>query len=324
MDAMSAQERVKYERMWAFTEYRDDHVTAHAETALAAFRPGPGDSIIDFGAGAGYACAAFLSAGLQVLAVDIAVNAMAPDLTPHVPRLLGSLWDIPVSLVADWGFCCDVMEHIPPTRVEEVLRTIRRSTRRATYFCISLRPDGCGELIGERLHLTVRSLAWWLDQIRCHWPTVRVLSHAPGEHAVFIGDDAADAAAPDRRSQAAAATRASIYVARMTALARRMSTAGIAECLVFGSAEAGQTLAAVAPGHGLIVRGFVRSSAVRAGETAAGLPVLSLEDAVNGTCHAYAIGSFGSAPAMLAALEAGYAKRAHRYSVSVPDGPAPV
>jgi hypothetical protein len=198
MDPISTQERAKYERMWACDQYRDDHVSAHAAAALERCRPAAADSLIDFGAGAGYASAHFIDAGMRVLAIDIASNAMDRRLTPRVPRLIGSLWDLPVTLTADWGFCCDVMEHVPPERVDDVLAVIRESTRRSTYFCISLRPDGCGRLIDATLHLTVRPWEWWRARVGRRWASVEVLDHEPGERVVFIAHGRGPAGAPDR------------------------------------------------------------------------------------------------------------------------------
>jgi SAM-dependent methyltransferase len=188
MDTIAVRERRKYEQMWTFGEYRDDHATRHANAALDALTPDRGESVIDFGAGAGYASRRLRDAGLGVLAIDIAANAMAADIAATVPRLIGNMWDIPVDLQADWGLCCDVMEHIPPERVQDVLRFIRRSTRRSTYFHVSLRADGCGRLIGESLHLTVEPLEWWTRAVTAHWAGVRVLAHAPGDSATLVAD----------------------------------------------------------------------------------------------------------------------------------------
>ena len=188
MDHTAVLERRKYEQMWTFAEYRDDHATRHASGALGVLAPKPGDSVIDFGAGAGYASRHLQEAGLRVLAIDIAGNAMAPEIAARVPILVGNMWDIPVDLLADWGFCCDVMEHIPTDRVNDVLRFVRRSTRRATYFNISLRADGCGRLIGDALHLTVRPLDWWMDKVQAYWRDVRVLDHAPGDSVEFVAE----------------------------------------------------------------------------------------------------------------------------------------
>lgn len=191
MDATALLERRKYEQMWTFAAYRDDHATAHARLAFETLEIHSGESLIDFGAGAGYASRWFLDAGVRTLAIDIAANAMAPEIAMRVPLLIGSMWDMPVDLSADWGFCCDVMEHIPGDRVDDVLKFVRRSTRRSTFFSISLRPDGCGRLIGDALHLTVRPLEWWMERFAPYWNDVRVLRHEPGMSVDFVASNRA-------------------------------------------------------------------------------------------------------------------------------------
>jgi SAM-dependent methyltransferase len=186
MDLVAEHERTKYEQMWAFAEYRGDHATAHAEAAIHSLQMRAGGSVIDFGAGAGYASRHLLDSGLRVLAIDIAHNAMAPEIAARVPLLVGNMWDMPVDIAADWGFCCDVMEHIPTERVDDVLRFVRRSTRQSTYFNIALRADGCGRLIGEPLHLTVRSLDWWVNKITAAWAEVHVLEHRADFSTTFV------------------------------------------------------------------------------------------------------------------------------------------
>lgn len=180
MSTLSLREREKYEEIWTFPEYRGDHVTKHAREAIALMGAQAGDSIIDFGAGAGYASAHLLDSGFHVLAVDIAVNAMSPEIAPRVPRLIGNLWELPVDILGDWGFCCDLMEHIPTEHVRDVLLRIRRSTRRSTYFGIALHPDKCGALIGKPLHLTVRDADWWLSELAQCWSGHTVVEHHPG------------------------------------------------------------------------------------------------------------------------------------------------
>lgn len=176
--SLSVEEQQKYERMWRFDQYRGDHVTAHAQEAIALMGMQPGDSIVDFGAGAGYASAYLQDAGLRVLAVDIASNAMSNEIASRVPYLIGNLWEMPVDIIADWGFCCDVMEHIPTAHVHDVLAFIARSTRRSAFLSISLRADGCGRLIGQPLHLTVRPIDWWIRTLRKHWTRSEVLPEA--------------------------------------------------------------------------------------------------------------------------------------------------
>lgn len=188
IDAAAQLERDKYERMWTHDAYRGDHSTAHAAAAIARFQPSRGDSFIDFGAGAGYASRHLQDAGFGVLAIDIAANAMEPSIARRVPLLVGNLWDVPVDVTADWGFCCDVMEHIPPDRIHDVLRFVRKSTLRSTYFSISLRPDGCGQLIGHPLHLTVHQQPWWMVTLSKHWQRLTVVHHEANQTLELVAD----------------------------------------------------------------------------------------------------------------------------------------
>lgn len=61
--------------------------------------------------------------------------------------------------------CTDVLEHIEPEHLDEVLRTIASKARKAAYFvvdCISantLLPDG------RNAHLTVQPGMWWLVKL---------------------------------------------------------------------------------------------------------------------------------------------------------------
>jgi hypothetical protein len=66
------------------------------------------------------------------------------------PRILPFLeWDLslPCPLRAPYGYCCDVMEHIPPDQVDAVLSNIKDSAE-TVVFRIEYEPDVMGKLIG--------------------------------------------------------------------------------------------------------------------------------------------------------------------------------
>lgn len=76
------------------------------------------------------------------------------------------LWQLADSLVlTDYGFCADVLEHIPPEQVDGVLAGIAKRIETSAFFKISTLPDSCGKLIGETLHMTVRPVGWWLAKV---------------------------------------------------------------------------------------------------------------------------------------------------------------
>lgn len=184
-------ERAKYERMWTFAEYRQ---VAPGEGIAAMFlsqaRPKAGSEVIDFGAGTGRgALMLALLGGLKVHMLDFAENCLDEDvqaaLTTQSHVLDFRLHDLnrPSPISAQYGYCTDVMEHIPPENVDRVLRNILRSSQHV-FFQISCEDDHCGALIGEPLHLSVHPYAWWqrkLQELDCtiHW------SQDHGSHCLF-------------------------------------------------------------------------------------------------------------------------------------------
>ena len=174
LDATTKTESEKYRRMWANDGYRKFSPGAEeVERAHRVADIGAGESVIDFGAGTGRATAWLKDQGVKVLAVDFVPEALEVD----VPFLKACLWQMDVAGVpgADVGLCCDVMEHIPPGRVGQVLLQIAARCRRGCYFRIATRPDVMGQLIGERLHLTVESADWWRLALSRHWSQIDLI-----------------------------------------------------------------------------------------------------------------------------------------------------
>lgn len=152
-------EREKYTRLWCFDEYRTE---APGESLVDRFLEiaKPSGSVIDFGCGTGRAGVKLHDAGLEVLLVDFTENsrdlqAMALPFRQH---------DLTQTLDkrADWGFCTDMLEHIPPADVEAVICNLMQAAQ-SVFFQISTRPDHMGALIGQDLHLTLRSPTEWRD-----------------------------------------------------------------------------------------------------------------------------------------------------------------
>lgn len=174
-------ERAKYEKMWAFEQYRE---VAPGESAATLFlsqaRPKAGSEVIDFGAGTGRgALMLALLGGCKVTMLDFAENCLDEDvrnaLTTQSHVLSFQLHDLnrPAKVSAQYGYCTDVMEHIPPQDVDRVLRNILKAAQHV-FFQISCTDDVCGALIGEPLHLSVHPYAWWLNKLQeldctIHW-----------------------------------------------------------------------------------------------------------------------------------------------------------
>lgn len=163
-------ERDKYRLMWATEGYRN---YSPAEVAVPAIleHMKPDSLIVDFGCGTGRASIELAKRGHEVLLTDFADNCR-----DHEAITLPFLeWDLtkPFTLRAQYGICCDVMEHIPTADVETVVTNIMTAAKRV-FFQISTVPDSFGAMIGATLHNTVKPHEWWCETFKrlgyaIHW-----------------------------------------------------------------------------------------------------------------------------------------------------------
>lgn len=173
-------EQAKYRRMWEFQQYRE---VAPGESAahkfLAVSKMARGSEVIDFGAGTGRGALMLAIMGMKVHMLDFADNCLDEEvrqcLTTQAHVLSFGVHDLtkPIQDSAEYGYCTDVMEHIPPEYVPRVLVNILRSARHV-FFQISCTEDHCGALINEPLHLSVHPYSWWhqmFQELGCaiHW-----------------------------------------------------------------------------------------------------------------------------------------------------------
>ena len=172
------QERVKYERMHAVPGYSPGPGLGHVHKLIARLKEG--DSIIDFGCGTGDAAMKMHELGFQVYLVDIAHNAIRQGVKEALRDriFITALHALPAALPrCTWGFCTDVMEHLPEAWVQLSLKAMREKVDNV-FFTISGTPDGWGKKIGEVLHLTVKSREWWMEEIKKHFKTVESINDA--------------------------------------------------------------------------------------------------------------------------------------------------
>lgn len=150
-------EKEKYQYMWQFDSYRECSPGEHvADYFIGHFKPK--GRVIDYGCGTGRAGIKFSKNGNSVLLIDFTDNCRDEEAL-CLPFMQ---WDLstPIPAESDYGFCTDVMEHIPTEDVKAVVTNIMDSSREV-FFQISTIDDTMGELIDEPLHLTVKPHSWW-------------------------------------------------------------------------------------------------------------------------------------------------------------------
>lgn len=183
------EEREKYEAIYRCEDYRRGPFPGVQYGLIFLVRYlSDYHSMIDFGCGSGDAAVLFAMLRYDVFLVDIAENCLNQEARDSLEHRfwVSPLHKLPPDLPhVDWGYCTDVMEHLPLEWVEPSLAAMKSKTDRI-FFSIRGEPDGGGVLIGRELHLTVQPVDWWAGEIRKHWRKVEVLRDT-GKSFVIVG-----------------------------------------------------------------------------------------------------------------------------------------
>ena len=177
MDELSLIEKNKYERMWAVSGYR---ARSPGERCLGEFllaaNPPAGATILDLGVGCGRAAARLQAKGYKITGVDLTDTCLDKEVRETFNFVQASLWDLPPNLNGDYGYCTDVMEHIPPEKVDDVIREQIRVCNIGCFYQIATFEDSFGRRIGDVLHLTIKPTNWWHDRLIQLWPHVELVA----------------------------------------------------------------------------------------------------------------------------------------------------
>ena len=168
-------EQQKYERMWNIDAYRVLSPGEElAQLFLSQAKPLKDSTCIDFGCGTGRGGLMIaLFGNMIVTLLDFAENALDEEVKnatvtqPNRISWMQADLNKPIPVAASYGYCTDVMEHIPPEEVDTVLENILRSANHV-FFQISCQEDRCGAMIGEELHLSIQTYNWWVKKFREH------------------------------------------------------------------------------------------------------------------------------------------------------------
>ena len=179
-------EKEIYEKLWAMEGYRKYSPGENAvSTFLSQAKPPLGAGVIDFGCGSGRAglLLAFpppAGANMDVTLLDFTSNCLDEDIPPileaqsHTLRFVQADLTVPhLSVSAAYGFCVDVLEHIPENKIDTVINNCLMSAQHC-FFQICIVPDSFGSTVGHDLHLTVKPFSWWLEKFQqrecvIHW-----------------------------------------------------------------------------------------------------------------------------------------------------------
>lgn len=159
-------EREKYLLMWCEPDYRRDSPGARVVPMfLEIVQPSEGATVLDLGCGTGRASLRMHDAGLSPVMLDFAGNCR-DEFAEFLPFYEHDLSE-PILLRADYGFCADVMEHIPAEQTDAVLANIFAACPRV-FFSIGTEHDNMGLLINQTLHVNVADHGQWRERLASH------------------------------------------------------------------------------------------------------------------------------------------------------------
>lgn len=87
---------------------------------------------------------------------------------------------------ADLVICTDVLEHVEPTCLMDVITDLASLCDKAFYFQIATRPAGRILNDGRNAHLLIRDPYFWFDTIRAYFD-VTEMAVIPGHSVAFAG-----------------------------------------------------------------------------------------------------------------------------------------
>lgn len=163
MQTRASAEQNKYEQIWSFSDYNKFSPGETYATLFEGLAKDKSKMVLDIGCGMGKGGLALRSLGYNVAFLDIAkVN---DALEPFTQAPLWSNWPRNREVNFQYGYCCDVLEHIPTEYVCLSIHQILEACNEV-FFSVGLDVDGFGTLIEADLHLTVRPYTWWRDLLK--------------------------------------------------------------------------------------------------------------------------------------------------------------
>lgn len=146
------QNRLLHEQALAAGKRWGDTGWTHADEILKFIPEINAESILDYGCGQGQ---------LKLEIEKRGSNIRVYEYDPAIPEK-----SIPNCTRCDLIVCTDVMEHIEPEKVINVLAHIYGLSKRGAFFNISCKEAKAVLPDGRNAHLTVKPPEWWIETIK--------------------------------------------------------------------------------------------------------------------------------------------------------------
>jgi ubiquinone/menaquinone biosynthesis C-methylase UbiE len=157
MNELTKQEREKYTQAWQSKKEGQSKTAVYLIKYLSNVL-NKKHKILELGSGNGIVVKSLRDKEYDIYGVDITSAGFA-----HSNYLIEAcLWELPFKdNEFDVTFSTDVLEHIPPEKIEDTIKEIYRVTKRKTLHCITTWKDNRGGFV---FHLTIQPIDWWFNQ----------------------------------------------------------------------------------------------------------------------------------------------------------------
>jgi hypothetical protein len=87
---------------------------------------------------------------------------------------------------ADLVVCCDVLEHIEPECLENVLDDLRRVTKNTIMLMIDIKPAKKHLPDGRNAHLILETSEWWIAKLMTRFKVMAINATEQGVYAIMV------------------------------------------------------------------------------------------------------------------------------------------
>lgn len=162
----------EFVEIWDKGQYRRGSTCQRLVPFLEQFIP-PGSEINDYGSGTGRAEVILIEKGYTVNAVDFAFNALEEPAMALIGKgmtyTVSPLERLPASFpVAEWGICINVLMTVDPSKLDAVMREMRRTCHNLIIEVYD-RPD---VRLGKDLTTIKGNAEFWAYEMSQYWPVV--------------------------------------------------------------------------------------------------------------------------------------------------------
>lgn len=152
-------EKAKYDKIWSKMDYSSKNL----EEFYRFIKPYLYGRCLDIGCGRGTLVEKLTKEKLFTVGIDISLKGVFPGTKGYFHE--NPVWRTGFRKKAfDVSFSTDVLEHVPMELVPLAIQEIDRVTGGLTLHHIATFDDH--EYFGERVHLTVMPIGWWMDQFK--------------------------------------------------------------------------------------------------------------------------------------------------------------